>query len=91
MPSGAAVSRGEALPHAPVHRPVVESHDLLVERPGELRLQNRQPIEDQAEIEEAAGPQQGQHCGEGPGHIHQVEQRVRHEQIPILSELDPRR
>ena len=82
MAPGTTVPGRFASHQALIHRLVIACLNGRIELRIDLRLEDRATIKGDGTIEEPARPQEGEERWQSRGHIHQVEQGLRHKQIP---------
>src|SRR5688572_4788937 len=82
MSPGTTVPGRFASNQAAIHRLVIADLNGRIELSIDLRLEDRGTVKGDGAVQEPARPQQGEERRQRRGHIHQVEQGLRNEQIP---------
>jgi hypothetical protein len=82
MSPGATVPGRFACKQTAIHRLVIADLNGGIELSLDLRLEDRRTVKGDGAVQEPARPQQGEERRQRRGHVHQVEQGLRNEQIP---------
>src|SRR5262252_7906355 len=82
MAPGATVPRRLASHQAVIHGLMIAGLNSRIELRVDLRLEDRTAVEGDGAVQKPAWPQEGEERRQSRGHIHQVEQGLRNEQVP---------